>query len=174
MVAWREAARTVAFEGLRLLISFKGDSLAKGSSCKQSSLETSACLGALEECLDIRWKLVGQLEGLEYLNSSLSGCRTKLAEAPVVGHCNLIGVVVTSVVLGVCLGLAIGKVFTFFPAKKVRAKKCKKPIRGTPLHLKFVDSVLALQELEKDGKSSSGSTSSSVARARARARALQG
>ena len=174
MVAWREAARTVAFEGLRLLISLKGDSLAKGSNCKQSSLETSTCLGALEECLDTRWKLVGQLEGLEYLNHSLSGCRAKLAEIPgsVLGGWPWL--VFPSLILGVCLGLFFGKFLHTPQAKRVRSKNTKKPVRGTPIPFKFVDPVLALPEFGRDGKSSSCSTSSSVARARARARSLQG
>ena len=118
MVAWREAARTVAFEGLRLLISFKGDSLAKGSNCKQSSLETSACLGALEECLDTRWKLVGQLEGLEYLNNSLSGCRAKLAETPVIGNINLLWVILPAVIFGLCLGFFIGRFSLFLRRRR--------------------------------------------------------
>ena len=166
MTAWHETLRSVAFESLRVLISLGGDQL-KGGSCRQASTESKACIGALEDCLENRWRLAAAAEDLKGLEQSLQTCRLTSQEAGfkfwIIGF--------SLWLLGICWGFLFGIFAREFWARK---KKDPKVVRGSPVPLPFVEASLNTPKVLKNGRHTSTSTESEVARARARARALQG
>ena len=170
MTAWHETLRSVAFESLRLLISLGGDQL-KGGNCRQASTESKACIGALEDCLENRWRLAAAAEDLKGLELSLQTCRQDLARTS--GERGswiwLIGFGLW--LLGICCGFLFGVAAREFLGRK---KKDHKVIRGSPVPLSVVEASLKTPKALKDGRHTGASTESEVARARARARALQG
>ena len=130
MTAWHETLRSVAFESLRVL---SGDQL-KGGSCRQASTESKACIGALEDCLENRWRLAAAAEDLKGLEQSLQTCRLTSQEAGFKFW--LIGFSLW--LLGICWGFLFGIFAREFWARK---KKDPKVVRGSPVPLPFVEAT---------------------------------
>ena len=153
-MSWREGARTVAIDLLRLCVGWVSD----------LSRHSSSYHHLLPECQSKAAVLSKQLEGCQVESAILAGCKSELEWAKAALRSGWLELLV-SFLFGVLVGLIGLGLFFWFQFERRKTLQSK----GHP-----VDLVVQRIQKGNKGQDSDGESDERVASARSRARALQG